>query len=268
MLADSRQAVRLIQIKESARPDAVSYCMRTAVLQTGTETKAARAQSSAFTLIELLVVIAIIAILASMLLPALAKAKEAGKRIACVNGERQLGLATIMYVDDNEGNYPPRQIPRWPEILKEYYKDLHVLACPSDLNPGGNPNTTNADQAPRSYLINGWNDYFQEEMGGAFSMNAIMGKTIRETEVKLPSETIIFGEKETGSAHFFMDAFEAVGNEFTEVQQSRHMARGNAGGSNFTFADGSTRYLKFGKMLMPENLWGITDTLRYMQGQP
>src|SRR2546430_1466802 len=61
---------------------------------------------SAFTLIELLVVVAIIAILASLLLPALAAAKEHGRRTACINNFRQLQLAWQMYADDNCGVLP------------------------------------------------------------------------------------------------------------------------------------------------------------------
>jgi prepilin-type processing-associated H-X9-DG protein len=54
-----------------------------------------------------------------------------------------------------------------------------------------------------------------------------------------------------------------MGNDFTEVEQGRHSATvAGTGGSNFLFADGSARYLPYGKMLMPENLWAVEEAYR------
>ena len=221
----------------------------------------------AFTLIELLVVIAIIAVLAGMLLPVLARAKEEGRRIACVNNIRQLGLSLGMYADDNEGLFPvrsPGAPPRWPGALRDSYKDLRLLVCPSDApNPATVTSSPDvADASPRSYIINGWNDYFQATMTN-FSMNAIVGMTISESAIQFPSETIVFGEKETTSQHYYMDFLETdVGNDFEELEHARHMGAKGAGGSDYAFADGSARYLRYGRSVSPVNLWAIEDSWR------
>ena len=231
-------------------------------------------KSFGFTLIELLVVIAIIAILAGMLLPALSKAKEAGKRIACVNNLHQLGMATVMYVDDNEGMFPVRQLLKppggWPTTLRDGYKDLRILVCPSDApNPvtGVNdPVNWPSDSAKRSYIMNGWNDYFQLQstnLPGSTFVEGIRGFSMPESGISLPTDTIIFGEKENKSPHFYMDFLETdTGNDFDEVEHARHSGVKTAGGSNYAFADGSARYLKYGRSTYPVNLWAVTDLWR------
>jgi prepilin-type N-terminal cleavage/methylation domain-containing protein/prepilin-type processing-associated H-X9-DG protein len=93
-----------------------------------------------FTLVELLVVLAVIAILAALLLPALAAAKEKGRQSACINSVRQQTLAVLMYADDHQGILPPTAYNDaatnevdWPTLLDPYLNYVaKIHLCPSD----------------------------------------------------------------------------------------------------------------------------------------
>jgi hypothetical protein len=97
---------------------------------------------------------------------------------------------------------------------------LKVLLCPTEtatpISNGGSPSNNVADAAPRSYFINGWNDYFNDTLSaGDFAnyMNGIYPTGLKESLIAHASDTIILGEKASDQGDFYMDLLENGGND-------------------------------------------------------
>ena len=152
----------------------------------------------AFTLIELLVVIAIIAILAAILFPVFAQAREKARQISCLSNMKQMGLAILQYNQDFDETYPVSYYANalgkfsaagtpvsWPRIIQPYVKNTRIFQCPSEKSTVGNTPGTGDDaltRYPVSYSFN----YF---LTGNFSPTGIAGSNL--VKVQKPAQTVM-----------------------------------------------------------------------------
>ncbi len=137
-----------------------------------------------FTLIELLVVIAIIAILAAILFPVFAKAREKARAISCESNERQIGLAMLQYVQDNDEATPPGNGAGtggagWAGEVMPYAKSAGLFKCPDDATAGSAAATPTT--YPVSYGLNEWLTAGQP--GGRLSGQSAPASTVMLFEV-------------------------------------------------------------------------------------
>lgn len=187
-----------------------------------------------FTLIELLVTISIIAILAAVLFPVFARARESARRSSCASNQKQLALGLRMYVQDYDGYFVPAADPftspgGWSERVSPYLKSVQLFQCPSESTKQGNIALDYTD-----YYYN-WN--LGPDTGPA-----------HEAAVDFTANTILLGEGASRESNYSCSGLGSgeclIGLLIENIPASapqRHLE-----GGNYTFVDGHVKWLKPG----------------------
>jgi prepilin-type N-terminal cleavage/methylation domain-containing protein/prepilin-type processing-associated H-X9-DG protein len=228
----------------------------------------------AFTLIELLVVIAIISILAAILFPVFARARENARRTSCLSNERQLGMAFQQYFQDFDERFPllgkkvgadiiaPVEVS-WVYTMQPYIKNTQMLRCPSDTTAvwvANNDWSTATTTARRtSYTLNGYmvEGNSKPEQGGNFPNIASIAKPanvifLAESAEKKASDGTPFTgnyfhahvyDPPSSVSHWLIGA-----NRPDDLSYARHLD-----GFNVTYLDGHAKWTKW------EQVWRRDD---------
>jgi len=238
-----------------------------------------RRSVKAFTLIELLVVIAIIAILAAILFPVFAKARERAKQSTCINNERQIGIALMTYSSDHDErlpasswnnipatNDPNRDCPYdgYDLLIMPYIRSWKVFVCPSQRflqRYTDNRLVTPPNPEPPS-ITKGSTSY-------GYSWSVAGRGRLPMSLFKDPAGTILLAENEWG----WHDTFEPTQFKgkptgqtnagivnlcnVEEVMQKWSVPQRHFGKSNFIFADGHVKAMTYAETKEPRNLWTL-----------
>lgn len=193
-----------------------------------------------FTLIELLVVIAIIAILAAILFPVFARARENARKTSCASNLKQLGMAFAQYLQDYDTTYPPGWgAPSWSSYYAQitpYVKNYEVFVCPSQSSstacwcgfPGGasDPAYLAANYTRNPYATVNW-------------YADMHGRT--EASIEKPSETVLLCDGRRSWVHFSAWCW---GNGQGGIACDPSIANVHMDGANVLFCDGHVKWMK------------------------
>lgn len=226
-----------------------------------------KAMKHGFTLIELLVVIAIIAILAAILFPVFAQAREKARAISCVSNNRQIGLAIMMYAQDWDERTckthhdlgPGETIANlytWFQPLQPYIKNTGIFHCPS-LND-------TPTLFPFPVTLADWQTYRTD-----YLINGFFAHGVAIAAFSQPASQIMIGERHAGIAFFdyhpwasapdnnwergFLDGSGyQIGDVDSDSQIPDPANKGrHTGGDNYAFLDGHAKFFRFATTLDP-----------------
>ena len=205
----------------------------------------------AFTLIELLVVIAIIAILAAILFPVFARARENARRTSCSSNIKQLAMGVMQYVQDYDERYPwmysyyldsdgVNHAHNWPTLIYPYVKSNQVYVCPSATGIPSNFSATSDGSIynDSSYGLNA--TAFPYDRGTAMSA------------IPKPTQLVLICDTEkTG------------GNPASQALFNGNLTQRHLEGANFSFADGHVKWYRYNVLTSTEGVPGEARVYKY-----
>ena len=218
-----------------------------------------RKRRTGFTLIELLVVIAIIAILAAILFPVFARARENARRASCSSNLKQIGLGVMQYAQDYDEMLPGRvtntaPTRNWRVLIQPYVKSSQLFACPSNT---GNTVTTESDGGtfmPRSYSINGNSQNGNADnlyIGGTSPSGYGRGASLAQ----IGSSSLVMLVGETDPTWQWPEIFMAG----TTAEVAQYGFKGHLNTCNWLFVDGHVKTMKPSATGTPINMWTVED---------